>query len=336
MRRTRDPAAHGRAIAAVLAGAWRSCPPPSDGFPDPSLVPLLAAGGAAGLVRHRLGATPFAGPAGRELKQHYRLLVLEAVRREDAVRELLPRLRAAGVEPIVIKGWSSARLYPEPCLRPSGDLDLCVRAEDLGRAAATLAGAPLPCPVDLHADLPDLEDRSWSQVFCRSRLVGLGDLPVRVLGPEDHLRLLCLHLARHGMSRPLWLCDIALGLEVRPADFDWDCWRWGKEPLTAWAVGVVELACRLLGARAGDASRWFRGVPSWVEREVLNCWGAGRLLHGSRSIKAAVRLGLGPHHALPLVFTRCTDFLRRKVPHVLERLLVPHHRIARPFTIHRH
>ena len=47
----------------------------------------------------------------------------------------------------------------------------------------------------------------------------LDDLEVRVLSAEDNLRFLCLHLLRHGAVRALWLCDIAMALETRPARF---------------------------------------------------------------------------------------------------------------------
>jgi hypothetical protein len=69
-------------------------------------------------------------------------------------------------------------------------------------AVAALSAATLPCAVDLHVAVPDLPDRPWDEVFRRSRLAALGEVAVRVLGPEDQLRLLCLHLARHGIARP--------------------------------------------------------------------------------------------------------------------------------------
>ena len=70
-------------------------------------------------------------------------------------------------------------------------------------------------------------------------LAALGDVPVRVLGPEDQLRLLCLHLARHGISRPLWLCDIGACLESSPPDFDWDCCLRGSKTLSDWTTCVL-------------------------------------------------------------------------------------------------
>lgn len=349
----------GSMVAAVLAGAWRRAPAPLRLAPSAvdAVVPLLAGGGAAGLAWHRLRGTTMLTPASaRELRQHYRLQTLQAARREEAICALLPRLRTVGVEPILIKGWSSARLYPDPGLRPSGDVDLCVPAEQLPIAVTALSRAPLPCTVDLHADVPDLEDRTWDAVLRGSRLVPLGDTAVRLLGPEDELRLMCLHLARHGMARPLWLCDIAACLESLPADFDWNLCLTGRPHLAGWVTCVVGLACKLLAAHAATAPLGV--VPPWVEQAVLWCWGADPPLahylrrpleafrrvryrgishhQGSMPIKAALQMRLGPSHALPLVLLQLAAFFRRKVPRVLDRLVRPRRRTALPFVVHRH
>jgi hypothetical protein len=360
------PAACGQAIAAILAGSWRRSLPPLhlESATLESVAGLLAAGGTGGLAWHRLREMAVrTAPAARELRQHYRLQTLQAVDRESSIRELLPRLRDAGVEPILIKGWSSARLYPEPGLRPCCDVDLCVPAPQIRAASDALSAAPLPCAVDLHADVPDLVDRPWQEVFRRSRLVALDDIPVRILGPEDELRLLCLHLARHGIARPLWLCDVAACLESLPAEFDWDYWLWGSKHLTDWAVCVFGLACRLLDARLGrQVPTVLRDprVPGWVERAVLWCWGAGpsrparqylcqpvemvRQLryhgispkHGSAPVKAALHLGVGPNRRLPLLLVQVAAFARRKVPHVLKRLVYRRRRLVQPFIVHKH
>jgi len=353
----------GTTVAAVLACAWRRTPPTLR-LAQATLekvVPLLAAGGAGGLAWHRVRGTGLAAtPAARELRQHYRLQALQSVDRESAITELLRRLRSAGVEPILIKGWSSAHLYPEPGLRLSADADLCVAADRLTTAAATLSRAALPCAVDLHGDVPDLQDRPWNDVFRRSRLLPLGDGAVRVLGPEDQLRLLCLHLTRHGIARPLWLCDVGACLESLPPDFDWHCCLSGDTHLAAWTVCVLGLAERLLDARPSGPPQLFGCVPAWIEQAVRWCWGAGsgkplhhylrdpaevvrRLRyhgispnHGSTPIKAALDMGLGPNRGLPLLFVQLVSFVHRKVPHVWQRLVRPRHRSSYPFTIHQH
>ena len=79
-------------------------------------------------------------------------------------------------------------------------------------------------------------------------------------------------LARHGMARPLWLCDIGVCLASLPADFDWDYCLWGRKHHTAWVIAVLGLADTLLGCRceitpARPAHGWSGrccGVGGWV------------------------------------------------------------------------
>jgi hypothetical protein len=249
-------------------------------------------------------------------------------------------------------------VYGVAGLRPSCDVDLCVARPQLAAAAAALAASPLPCAVDLHGDVPDLPDRSWGEVLGRSQLAALGAVAVRVLAPEDELRLLCLHLARHGVARPLWVCDVGACLETLPPGFDWDCCLRGDEHLSAWTECVLGLASRLLGSRMPPGSA---RLPSWVERAVLWCWGTGpgrplrhylrhpaevvrRLRyhgisprHGSAPIKASLQLRLPPLRGLPLLLVQLAAFVRRKVPHLLGHL-VPCRRpgVSLPLCIHRH
>jgi hypothetical protein len=331
-KRSTDPLTRGKRVAAILAGAWRTAPPPLPPCEMDEVVGLLAAGGAGGLAWHRLRETLLATSApARELRQHYRLQTLQAVDREDSLRTLLKILRGAGVEPLLIKGWSSARLYAESGLRPSGDIDLCIAPEKIAAAITALAARPLPCAVDLHIGVPDLPDRSWSRLWNRARLVALADTEVRVLGPEDQLRLLCLHLARHGVARPLWLCDVAACLEAIPADFAWDDCLSGEKYLSSWSRCILGLACRLLGSRSERSL----SVPAWVEQAVLRCWGISAT-RGVRPIQSALRLGLGPTPWMPSLLLEAAAFVRRKVPHVLRRLVHRSKREQLPFTIHRH
>lgn len=66
---------------------------------------------------------------------------------------MLRRLGAAGVEPLLIKGWAIARLYPGAGLRPYTNLDLIVRPSELGAARGNLWKPPAVA-VDLHEE-PD-------------------------------------------------------------------------------------------------------------------------------------------------------------------------------------
>ena len=133
--------------------------------------------------------------AAHELRQAYRLYTLQAGRKEGQIVQAITLLRSAGVEPLLVKGWAVARLYPERGLRPYGDIDLCVRPEQYATAVAALAApAAETVAVDLHNGLPQLHRPSLDDVYGRSQLVPLGDFDVRILGPEDHLRYMCIHM----------------------------------------------------------------------------------------------------------------------------------------------
>jgi Uncharacterised nucleotidyltransferase len=269
------------ALAGALRGAWLPAPPPwSPGAAElAGITPLILAGGVGALVWRRIRGTELeASSAARALKQAYRLHVLEAALHELQIRTVLPVMRAAGVEPVLAKGWAAARLYPEPGLRPYGDLDLYVPPERHAAALAALmsSGVP-PAPVDLHHGFPDIDDRDADERLDRSRLADLDGVPVRVLAAEDHLRLLCLHLLRHGATRPLWLCDVAAGLESGPEGLDWDYFLAGCRRRTDAAVCALGLAHRLLGARLDGCPVAARAeaLPRWLVPAVLRQWESG-------------------------------------------------------------
>ena len=270
----------GSLVAAVLAGAWRPSPPPlslsyAELAEDAPL--LLGTGGASlGWWRIRSSSLGTSSP-GFQLHQAYRLHTLVAAVHERAIQRIVTLLRAAGVEPLLAKGWAVARLYPEPGLRPYGDVDLWVRPGQYGPAVAALRNsAPLGCAVDLHQRCFELKDRTPDELYARSLVVGLGEVDVRILGPEDHLRFLCVHMLAHGAWRPLWLCDIGAALESRPADFDWDCCLGGNKRRADWVACALGLAHRLLGARLdGTPVARTSHLPRWLVPTVLREWGAG-------------------------------------------------------------
>ncbi len=195
----------GELLAKALFRSWR-LPSPALALASAELADiesLLLASGAAGLVAFRLrGSVLESTPAGQRFRDVYRYQVLVQALREKQIAEVVGRFRAAGVEPILGKGWAVARSYPEPRLRPAGDIDLYVRWDDYERARAVLVDEA-DTLVDLHRAATELDDREEARVFARSRLVTDGSVPVRIFAPEDHLRLVAMHALRHGLIRPL-------------------------------------------------------------------------------------------------------------------------------------
>jgi len=282
----------GARIAALLTGSWRPSPPDEavvDGLDE--LVPLLHRLGAAALAWARLKATPHSLPsAAAGLQEAYRLGVLTAALRRRQVARVFEVFRAHGVEPILLKGWAAARLYAEEGLRPYADVDLCIPPEQAAEARRAHGAVAEECSIDLHLGLHHLDDRPLADVYERSEQVALEGGRVRILGAEDHLRLLALHMLGHGAWRPVWLADIAAALERRPASFDWARFEAGAPRRTEWAATALRLAHLLLGADVDGvpASLVHRPTPGWAMGAILDAWG-----FDGRRVPQGARLPMG-------------------------------------------
>jgi Uncharacterised nucleotidyltransferase len=267
-------------IAEVLTGSWRFSPPDSRFSAEEleTVVRPLSGSGAAALAwwKIRLSHLRESAP-GVSLRQFYQSQSLQSALQEPEVEHVFSLLRSAGVEPILLKGSAAARLYAEPGLRPPGDIDICVRPEQYEAASEAVwgPGRKGTALVDLHHDASALLDRGgWDGLYDRSRLITLNESKIRVLGHEDLLRFLCLHLLRHSAYRPLWLCDISAAFESAPTTFDWDV-ALGDDALKRnWVTSVLYLARRLLGARREDLPEEVSAAsaPAWLVEEVLRQW----------------------------------------------------------------
>lgn len=265
-------------VASVLGRSWHPTPPvfSGTGAELEQAVSTLLSTGAAGLAWWRLsqsGNSNLATQVMEELLQAFRLHAIQSALHERTIRIVIPPLRAAGVEPILVKGWAAALNYPNPALRPYGDIDLCV--SDVDRAARVLANDDLrQYNVDLHNEGEHLIDYPFDEVIAKSRLVDLDGVIVRIPSEEHHLRILCLHLLYHGAWRPLWLCDIGAALDSASDNFDWDVFL-GRDPVRAgWMKYTLRLAESLLGADLTRAPKSVRTatLPPWFERSVLREW----------------------------------------------------------------
>ncbi len=266
----------GELVAALLAGSWRQQPnePRLSATELLNITPLLLESGAGALAWYRLRKSPLAETAAaNELQQAYRLHAIQAAIHESNIKQVLQLLRSAAVEPLLVKGWAIARLYPESGLRPYGDIDLCVHPRDYAKAGQVLRDAGDRYPVDLHKGTELLDYHDWDELFSRSRLLPLDEASVRVLTPEDHLRVLCFHLLRHGIERPIGLCDIAVTLESRSGDFDWNKCLGKTQKHVDWIGCVIGLARELLGANLDQIPFPVKEhQPHWIVRTVFKAW----------------------------------------------------------------
>lgn len=267
----------GHLTARALTAAWRANPCPKELSSEnvAAIIPLaLSTGGAALLWRQIQGIEI---PHSEDLQAAYRTHVLEAAIHEIQVKDIFKRMRGAGVEPILFKGWALARLYPDPGLRPYGDIDLWFPPEQLEDASHALPSGNRMYCVELHTSFYPQFERSIEDVLRRSQLLPLDGVDVRVPCPEDHLRFICLHFLYHGGWRPLWLCDVGLMVESRGADFDWDRCLTGKQKYADWIACVIGLAHELLGADVAGTpvETRARNLPTWLAPAILRQWGQG-------------------------------------------------------------
>jgi len=295
----------GRIVARVLAGSWRSDPPPLDLIPQEleEISSLLLRQSSGGLAWHRIRGSALADQASAApLRETYRYQTLRVRLLERQLRETIARLRDHGIEPILAKGWALGRLYPEAGLRPYGDLDLLVLPFQYQKARAALTGPGVPpAPVELHTDFPMLGDRCAERLFEKSRLVPFEGTSIRILGPEDQLRLATLHGLNHGLCRPLWLCDVAVALEAISSEFDWRYALWGDPWLSEGVLSGILLAGTVLGVDLEKAGipelRQDAEPPPWMASAALRAFGARQhymdlpdpgelLLHPSAFLKA--------------------------------------------------
>jgi hypothetical protein len=250
-----------------------------------AVIPLLLDSGAGAIAWCRIRESDLGTSDGALLlHQAYRLHSLQATLHEREFPNILQLLHSAGIEPLLGKGWAIARFYPESGLRPYGDVDLYVRPGQY-KAAAAIFRRYRTGGVDLHAGVVELSDRHMEDLYSRSQLCAVGGVEVRVFGPEDHLRLLSLHMLREGVLRPLWLCDLGAALEPRAPSFNWDLFLSGSKRMTDWVVCALLLASQLLGADVADSplAHKRKCLPKWLIPAVLEAWGAGRTTRGRQT-----------------------------------------------------
>lgn len=202
--------------------------------------------------------------------------LLQKKAQEAHVLRAFALFRAHGIEPILIKGWAAGRFYPDSKTRLSTDIDLAVSAADF-ETASCIPGSPdtRGLAIDVHRELRHLDTVEWNDLFENSEILDIEGGSIRVLRPEDHLRVLCVHWLSDGGSNKDRLWDIYYAVDNRPRDFDWERFLNSVDShRRRWLVCTIGLAHRFLGLEIDDTpiGSEARDLPAWLIKTVEREW----------------------------------------------------------------
>ena len=219
---------------------------------------------------------PGDGQARRQIERLVSGLRVDSAARRAALDDVLRTLEVRGIAACPLKGtFLAERLYPDPPLRPGGDLDVLVVPRDVEPAVQALEARGWTLDRGLaerharrhghhltlfQAGRPALElhfrplsgfasDLPADEILGRARPGRTGGgAPALVLAPEDELVVLALHALHHHLRRAGWALDLLLFLDAHPA-LDWDAvWERGARWRCRRALAHALLLLHDLGA----------------------------------------------------------------------------------------
>jgi hypothetical protein len=185
-------------------------------------------------------------------------------------------MAAHGVDAIIVKGAAALSHYPNGHLRDSVDIDVAVSSTDHAAAAvAAFSDGALGLAIDLHKELGHLDEIDWDILFKRSQMIDVSGGRIRVLAPEDHLRILAFHWLIDGGTSKERLWDIYYLLDKTRGTLDWDVVTDGVSGnRRRWLECVIGLTARALELDISDTP--FSGaadrLPTWFIKAVETEW----------------------------------------------------------------
>jgi Uncharacterised nucleotidyltransferase len=257
--------------------------------------------------------------------------------------EAFALFRAKGIEPVLIKGLAAGRFYPADKARLSVDMDIAVAAGDFEAAEGVTDEAnKRGLAIDLHRELRHLDSVAWDDLFAHSELLSVGGGDIRVLRPEDHLRVLIVHWLTDGGADRERLWDIYYAVENRPKDFDWDRFLHIVSPTRRrWLVCAVGLAHHFLGLDISDTpiAGEALDLPPWLLREVEREWASETklwplqvVLHDRKMLFAQLKKRMRPNPIFATVELEGSFDARTRVfyqiRHAFKRMLPSYRRVS--------
>ena len=208
-----------------------------------------------------------------DLNDPHRWSSIKRKTNETRAAQAFELFRSHGIEPILIKGIAASLYYPSDHFRDAIDLDLAVQPSQFDKAKQLVASAAAATlAIDLHAGMRHLDPLDWEDLFENSRVVAMSHGPIRVLRPEDHLRVLCVHWLTDGGSDPGRLWDITYAVKNRPSDFDWHRFLNIVPTRRRWLECAVGVAKHAHGLDLADTPLECAVVPEWLLNAVESEW----------------------------------------------------------------
>ena len=291
-------------------------------------------------------------PVVDEMRNEFLVSRARCLQMERQLGEIIEGFKKESVRVLVLRGPALAfSLYPDPAMRPSGDLDLLVQPEQVIQAREILVDLGYRClakrfevardffreecfihqdnpgnkfPVDLHWVHWELhpffegsEEVDIQDLFQRAWKVETPTLAFETLHPVDYLIHSAIHLImiHKNEMRLSWICDTALLAQHLQVPDDWETLR---ERCVAWRARLPLEHCLKMsqvwaGLELPDGFDDFSAWPNPTEDE------------------SAVWADTIRHHWVTILLKRSLfnpSLLLKRIPSLLA-LLFPHPDIVR-------
>ncbi len=204
----------------------------------------------ASMLYYRIGKSEIVNKIPKDILMSMRKTYLNSLsinmRLQKQLLSILNKMQSEVMSIIILKGFALGEtIYNNIAIRPMGDIDLLVKAEYFEKFDRIMSDSGwenesylnrLGSSVKhskhvgysknkLHIELhPKIYELPLIDPWERAKKIEIGGTEAFILGTEDFLMHLCLHLEYHGLdmsSNLLWYIDIVELVRVHWNDIDW-------------------------------------------------------------------------------------------------------------------